>query len=81
VQTDKQLFELINETYPINPNKNFVIETENNLRQMARRIKRKRIFKQISFASGGFALCVITMSWLIFFNGSDVITNQMDKKN
>jgi stage II sporulation protein P len=76
MQTNKNLFDLIKETYPLTPSATFVSSTENKLRHAARKLKRKRKIKQFSFASSGLALFVIAMSWLFLFSGKEVITNQ-----
>jgi stage II sporulation protein P len=78
MQTDKNLFALIKETYPLNPSATFVSATENKLRQTARILNRKRKIKQFSFTSGGLVLFVIAMSWFFFFSGKEVITNQFN---
>jgi stage II sporulation protein P len=75
MQTDKDLFEIIKETYPLNPRADFVSATEVKLRQTARKLNRKRIFKRLSFASSGFILCILAISWFLFFNGKNVISN------
>jgi stage II sporulation protein P len=78
MQTNKNLFDLIKETYPLNPSATFVSETENKLRQTARKLNRKRKIKQISYTSSGIALFVLAMSWFFFFSGKEVITNQFN---
>lgn len=78
MQTNKNLFELIKETYPLNPSATFVSETENKLRQTARKLNRKRKIKQFSYTSSGIALFVLAMSWFFFFSGKEVITNQFN---
>lgn len=45
--TDKDLFDLIKETYPLNPRTDFVFDTEVELREAARKLNRKRSFKRI----------------------------------
>jgi stage II sporulation protein P len=78
MQTNKNLFELIKETYPLNPSATFVSETENILRQTARKLNRKRKIKQFSYTSSGIALFVLAMSWFFFFSGKEVITNHFN---
>lgn len=79
--TDKDLFKIIKETYPLQPSEDFVARTENNLRQMARRINRKKILKQYSLISSGVALCVLAVTWLFAFNGYEVINNHFNSAN
>jgi stage II sporulation protein P len=76
MQTNKDLFDLIKETYPLIPSATFVSATENKLRHAVRKLSRKRKIKQFSFASSVLALFVIAMSWLFLFSGKEVITNQ-----
>jgi stage II sporulation protein P len=75
--TNKNLFELIKETYPLNPSASFVSATENKLRQSARKLNRKRKIKQFSFTTSGLALFVLAVSWFFFFSGKEVITNHL----
>jgi stage II sporulation protein P len=78
MQTNKNLFDLIKETYPLNPSTTFVSETENKLRQTARKLHRNRKIKQFSYTSSGIALFVVAMSWFFFFSGKEVITNHFN---
>lgn len=73
--SDKDLFDLIKETYPLNPKADFVSDTEVKLRQTARKVNRKRYFKRLGAASSGLLLCVIAISWIFFYGGKDVIIN------
>lgn len=75
MQTDKDLFDLIKETYPLNPREEFVSTTSLKLKQTARKINRKKRFKQFSFASTSIAICVLAISWFFFYDGKDVISN------
>ncbi|WP_057776923.1 stage II sporulation protein P [Cytobacillus dafuensis] len=75
MQTDKELFDLIKETYPLNPSTDFVLDTSNKLRQTARKLNRKRRIKKFSFASISIVICAIAMSWFFFFGGTDVLNN------
>ncbi|MEO2075961.1 MAG: stage II sporulation protein P [Bacillus sp. (in: firmicutes)] len=77
MQTDKDLFDLIKETYPLNPREDFVLETSNKLRQKARKLTRKRRVKQFSFASTGIAICLIAISWFFFYGGKDILTTNL----
>jgi stage II sporulation protein P len=75
MQTDKDLFDLIKEAYPLNPREEFVLDTSNKLKQNARKLNRNRRIKQFSFASTSIAICAIVISWFCFYGGKDVITN------
>jgi stage II sporulation protein P len=75
MQTNKELFDLMKETYPPDPRDEFVSATEVKLRQQARKLSRKRTFNRLSIASGGLILCVMAVSWVFFFSGKDVIHN------
>ncbi|MFK9095380.1 stage II sporulation protein P [Bacillus salipaludis] len=77
MQTERELFELIKETYPIHPSEAFVSETDAMLRQMARKIKRKRKLARFSLAASGIILCALASSWFFFFSGKEVISNTL----
>jgi stage II sporulation protein P len=75
MQTDKDLFELIKETYPLHPRKEFVSSLSLMLKQTARKSTIKRRIKLFSATSTIMALCAITLSWLFFYSGKDEILN------
>ncbi|NHC41528.1 stage II sporulation protein P [Bacillus sp. MM2020_1] len=78
MQTDKDLFDLIKKAYPLNPREVFVSSTSNKLKQTARKLTLKRRIKQFSIASTCIAICAITLSWLIFDGGKEVIFNNLN---
>ncbi|MEK5063682.1 stage II sporulation protein P [Cytobacillus sp. FSL R5-0596] len=78
MQTDKDLFNLIKETYPLTPRKEFTLETSNKLRQGARKLNRKRRIKQLSFASTSIAMCTLAISWLFYFGGTEILSNSLN---
>ncbi|KAA0544646.1 stage II sporulation protein P [Bacillus sp. BGMRC 2118] len=73
MQTDKELFEFIKENYPLNPGTKFVIETENKLRNAARKVDRNIRIKQLSFAFIGVMLFGIASSWVYSESQKDVM--------
>ena len=77
MQTDKDLFNLIKESYPLQPRQEFVSSTEDKLRQSARMINRRYMMKRLSYVSSGIAVCVFAFSWLFFFNGKDIVLNTL----
>jgi hypothetical protein len=77
MQTDKDLFNLIKESYPLQPRQEFVLSTEDKLRQSARKITRKNMMKRLSFVSTGLALCVLVFSWFFFFSGKDIVLDTL----
>lgn len=77
MQTDKDLFDLIKNAYPLNPREDFVLDTSNRLRKRARRLNKIRKIKQFSFASTSIAICFIAISWFFFYGGKDVLTNNL----
>jgi len=77
MQTDKDLFDLMKETYPMNPRPDFVSDTELHLRKAVRKINRKRTYKLISIASSGFLVCVIAVLWIFSSSGKEVIDNKL----
>ncbi|MEH7440070.1 stage II sporulation protein P [Neobacillus drentensis] len=84
MQTDKELFDLIKEAYPLHPREEFVSATSNKLRQTARKLNRNRRITQLSFASTSIALCAIAISWFFLYGGKDVISsnrNTLQERN
>jgi len=77
MQTDKDLFDLIKESFPLDPREDFVSETSKKLRQIARKQKRKRRMIQFSFASTSFIICALAISWFFFYGGKDTISNNL----
>ncbi|MFJ5621511.1 stage II sporulation protein P [Peribacillus loiseleuriae] len=84
MQTDKDLFDLIKKTYPLNPRAEFVSATEVKLRHSARKLNRKQTFKRLTVAFSGLILFMLAISWIFFFSGTDVINNtfsSLDENN
>ncbi|MEH7107485.1 stage II sporulation protein P [Bacillus sp. JJ1764] len=83
--TDKELFNLMKETYSMNPRPDFVSDTELHLRKAARKMTRKRTFRHISISASGVLFCLITVLWIFSSNGRetivDKITSLSDIKN
>ncbi|MDR6999909.1 stage II sporulation protein P [Neobacillus niacini] len=73
MQTENELFELIKETYPLNPRPDFVSATDEKLRQSARKLTRKRKIKRASIASFSIVLSALVISWFFFLNGSEML--------
>jgi stage II sporulation protein P len=76
MQTDKDLFDLIKEAYPLDPSEEFVSNTSHKLKQTARKINRKKRIEHFSLASTSIAICAIAISWFFFYGGKDVILNK-----
>lgn len=74
MQNDKELFDMIKDTYPQHPRNEFISSTENNLRQKARSMNKKLMLKKVSTISSGFLLFSFAISWFFFFNGKEEIT-------
>jgi hypothetical protein len=77
MQTDKDLFNLIKESYPLQPRKEFVSSTEVKLRQRAQKMTKKHMMKRLSFVSSGLLLCVLVFSWFFFFSGKDIVLDTL----
>ncbi|MCP1157143.1 MULTISPECIES: stage II sporulation protein P [Bacillus] len=75
MQTDKDLFDLIKETYPINPREKFVLDTADKLKKSARQINRRSRLKQFTVASASIAMCTLALSWFFFYGGKDIFYN------
>lgn len=78
MQTDKELFDLIKKTYPLNPSEDFVSTTSNNLRNRARKLNRNSRIKQLSFATSAIAILTFALSWFFFYGGKDYLLNNLN---
>lgn len=77
MQTDKELFDLIKKTYPLNPSEDFVSTTSNNLRKRVRKLNKKSRIKHLSFATSGIAIITFALSWFFFSGGKDYLLNNL----
>jgi stage II sporulation protein P len=77
MQNDKEIFQTIKESYPLEPRKAFVAKTESELIKAARGISKKRRYKRKLMASFGFMLCMVSAAWLFFFDGTAVINRSL----
>ena len=73
MKTETELIELIKDHNSLNPRKEFVSATDNRLRQIARKLNRKRKHKRFSFIAAGIALSFMALSWLFLLGGHEVI--------
>ncbi|MFF3102373.1 stage II sporulation protein P [Viridibacillus arvi] len=73
MQNDKDLFDLIKKTYPLNPRPDFVSTTEAKLRQNSRKLNRKKAYKRLSIAFSGLIICAIAIFSIISFKGISLI--------
>jgi len=79
MHTDKEIFEFIKDVYPLEePRKEFVVNTEDKLKQKARGINRRMMVKRTSFTYSGVVLCVIAMSWFFLFSGKEAVNNTIN---
>ncbi|TKC18850.1 stage II sporulation protein P [Robertmurraya kyonggiensis] len=67
MQTDKDFFKLMKESYSTEPRKAFVSDTEYILRKNAKRLNRKRTFKIVSITASSVLVFVISILWLFSF--------------
>jgi stage II sporulation protein P len=77
MQNDKEIFQTIKESYPLEPRKAFVVKTECELIKAARGISKKKRYKRKLMTSFGFILCVVSAAWLFFFDGTTVINHSL----
>lgn len=73
MQNDKDLFDLIKKTYPLNPRPDFVSTTEAKLRQNASKLNRKQAYKRLSIAFSGLIIFAIAIFSIISFKGISLI--------
>lgn len=77
MQTEKDLFDLIKEVYPQKPREKFVTSTEKILRNEARRMKRKRMARRLTYISSSMILCAAVFSWFFYYGGKAIITDHV----
>ncbi|MDR0139584.1 stage II sporulation protein P [Metabacillus idriensis] len=73
MQSDKELLNLIRESYPLEPSSEFISSTENKLKHKARKISRNKRIGQFSMATAGVLLGAMILTWFFLFSGNDVI--------
>lgn len=78
MQNEKEIINLIKETYPQSPSKNFIVSTENKLRQKARSMNRKWMVNRISVILSGVSIFAFTFSWLLLFSGKELIISNLN---
>ncbi|MFE8697560.1 stage II sporulation protein P [Cytobacillus sp. FJAT-53684] len=77
MQTDKELFSLIKESYSMNPGPEFVANTELHLRKAAKQWNRKRGYKWITITAGGILVCMIAVLLIFPYSGRELIYNTL----
>lgn len=75
MQNEKELFNMMKKAYPQSPSKEFIVSTENNLKQRARKIDRNKQLKRFSAVSTGIILFAVIFLSVFLFNGQTGITN------
>ncbi|MDM5328496.1 hypothetical protein [Neobacillus sp. CF12] len=85
MQNDNDLFDLIREAYPQNPNEEFVISTEKKLRDSARRIDNRRTIKLLKYVSSRFVVTKIipsvAITVILIFVGYSYYNSQSTTNN
>ncbi|AWE07349.1 stage II sporulation protein P [Lysinibacillus sp. 2017] len=71
---EKELFQMMKETYPQHPSKDFIASTEKKLRQKARGMKRTSSVKRLSAVTSSILLFAIVLSYMLFFIEDKSIT-------
>ncbi|MGM0837940.1 MAG: hypothetical protein ACQEV7_17510 [Bacillota bacterium] len=66
MQNDKDLFDLIRDTYPQNPSDEFVVSTAKKLRESARKMDKRGPIKRFAFASSGWVVTKLIPSVALF---------------
>lgn len=81
MQNEKELFDLIKDTYPQNPRKEFIVTVENKLRQQARSMNKKGTIKRFSLISSSILLFTLAFTWIFFFYGKEIINDVNNVKD
>ncbi|WP_102275314.1 stage II sporulation protein P [Cytobacillus massiliigabonensis] len=77
MQTDKELFSIIKETYPMNPKADFISKTELHLRNAAEQMTRKRNPKLLFITASAFLVCMTAVLLILPFSGGERIYNKL----
>ncbi|GIN73098.1 hypothetical protein J14TS2_35730 [Bacillus sp. J14TS2] len=80
MRSEKEIFKMMKETYPQNPSDDFIVTTENKLRQKARNMNKKKLVYRISILSSGALLFLFAFSWLFLFNEKEITFNSLGKE-
>lgn len=78
MHSDKEIIELIKTTYPLKPNVEFVVRTEEKLIQKAIGINRSKMIQRTSKVYGGLVLCIIAMSLVFFLSGNETAITSLN---
>lgn len=78
MQDEKDILKMIKDIYPQSPNRDFIVSTENKLRQKAKSMSRKWRIRRYSIITSGVLLFAFAFSWLFFLSGKEVITNELN---
>ncbi|MCM3596748.1 stage II sporulation protein P [Metabacillus idriensis] len=73
MQSDKELINLLKESYPLEPSSEFISNTEIKLKHKARKMSRNKRIGQFSMATAGVLLGAMILTWFFIFSGNDVI--------
>ncbi|WP_201712823.1 stage II sporulation protein P [Rossellomorea arthrocnemi] len=77
MQGEKEIIQLMKETYPLEPRKDFVSTTQHVLEESARRKSKRRQYKNRALTSIVITLSVIVASWVLFFDGTSTINRNV----
>ncbi|MBW3112344.1 stage II sporulation protein P [Bacillus sp. MCCB 382] len=77
MRDEKEIIQLIKETYPLEPRKEFVSATGQVLKKAANQRRSRLQYKNRILTSLGITLCAILASWLFFFDGTATVKQNM----
>ena len=77
MHTDKDIFNLIKETYRQEPKEEFVESTSKKLKPSARKLNRKKKIKLFPIASASIAICTLALSWFFFYGETNLFTSYL----
>lgn len=73
MQSDKELINLLKESYPLEPSSEFISNTETKLKYKARKMSRNNKIGQFSMATAGVLFGAMILTRFFIFSGNDVI--------
>lgn len=75
MQNEKEIINMIKDSHPQIPKKEFIISTENMLRQKARSMRKTTRVRKLTVATSGIFLFALAFSWLFLLNGKETVMN------
>ncbi|MCM0623638.1 stage II sporulation protein P [Lysinibacillus sp. OL1_EC] len=75
MQKDKDMFDLIKETYELEPTEEFVKSTHIKIKESARKLNRRKLLNRVSIVTSGFVISAIAIFFIAIFINKNIMNN------